>query len=102
MAGTFAYLKSQIDEFGVDEALQNRVNNRTDDIIVKKVTSMFSSLTKYCKVFKRIGKFFEKLISIFDCSDYGATWRRVAQGAECIETYEKNTLHNAREDGQCW
>ena len=57
LAGTFAYLKSQIDEFA-DAPFAGIA--KAGDIIVKKVTSMFSSLRAGLAKIPGIGKFFEK------------------------------------------
>jgi hypothetical protein len=57
LGATFAYLKSQIDEFA-DAPFAGIA--KAGDIIVKKVTSMFSSLRAGLAKIPGIGKFFEK------------------------------------------
>ena len=57
LGATFAYLKSQIDEFA-DAPFAGIA--RAGDIIVKKVTSMFSNLRAGLAKIPGIGKFFEK------------------------------------------
>ena len=57
LGATFAYLKSQIDEFA-DAPFAGIA--KAGDVIVKKVTSMFSSLRAGLAKIPGIGKFFEK------------------------------------------
>ena len=57
LGATFAYLKSQIDEFA-DAPFAGIA--KAGDIIVKKVTSMFSNLRAGLAKIPGIGKFFEK------------------------------------------
>lgn len=57
LGATFAYLKSQIDEFA-DAPFAGIA--RAGDIIVKKVTSMFSNLRAGLAKIPGIGRFFEK------------------------------------------
>ena len=80
LGATFAYLKSQIDEFA-DAPFAGIA--KAGDVIVKKVTSMFSSLRAGLAKLPGIGRFFEKKPSK-PPSPPKSTAAKVASGAKNV------------------